>query len=183
MDRHTIDKLISYIGILLAVVLLSASAVLFYGYHFAHSQVTEQLSAQKIYFPDADSSAFKSLPSADQAAIEPYTGKQLSTGEEAKVFANHYIGVHLKNIGGGKTYSELSSDAMKDPSNEMLAAKVTKMFQGETLRGVLLNAYAFDTIAVIARYVAVGALVAGMLLVPLSFLGFRHAEKSKKTKR
>lgn len=54
------------------------------------------------------------------------------------------------------------------------------MFRGETLRGLLLNAYAFDTMTVVAKYAATGALVAGSLLLVLAGLGFKHAAVAAK---
>jgi hypothetical protein len=51
--------------------------------------------------------------------------------------------VHLKVIGGGKTYSELSAESLTRPKNAALAAQVQAVFRGTTLRGLLLNAYAF----------------------------------------
>jgi hypothetical protein len=159
----------------LAVVLLAASVALFWTYGFVHSQVHDQLAAEKIYFPTADATSLTSLPAADQSKVAPYAGQELVTGAQAKVFADNYIAVHLKGIGGGQTYAQLSAASLADPSNQKLAGQVQTVFRGETLRGLLLNAYAFDTMAVVAHYAAAGALVAGLLLVVLALLGFWHA--------
>jgi hypothetical protein len=91
------------------------------------------------------------------------------------LFADHFIAIHIKAIGGGKTYSELSAAALTDPTNQKLEGQVQTVFRGETLRGLLLNAYAFDTMAVVARYAALVAAAAGLLLIVLALLGFRHA--------
>jgi len=182
MNRSTLDRLISTTGVVVAVVLLAASGVLFYAHNFIHSQVYDQLVAQKITFPAADSSSLSALPAADKAAMSKYAGQQLTTGAQAETFADHYIAVHLKEIGGGLTYSELSTASRANPSDKKLVAEVSTVFQGETLRGMLLNAYAFDTMAVVAGYAAFGALVAGVLLLVLAALGFRHAG-AVKTKR
>jgi len=176
MNRSTVDKLISYTGLTLAVVLLAASVALFWTYNFIHSQVHDQMAAEKIYFPTAGTKSITSLPQPDQEKVARYAGQQLTTGAQAEVFADHYIAVHLKEIGGGKTYSELSAASIADPTNAKLAGQVQTLFRGEALRGMLLNAYAFDTMAVVARYAAAGALAAGLLLIVLSLLGFRHAK-------
>lgn len=185
MKRSTIDTIISSMGLLLALVLLIASGVLFFAYNFVHTEVTSQLGAQQITFPAKDSKAFTALPADDQKVIEPYVGQQLTTGAQAKVFADNYIAVHLKNIGGGKTYSQLSALSMADPTNSALTGQVNTVFRGETLRGILLNAYAFDTMALVAQLAAIGALVAGFVLFILSLLGFAHAKKAsaKQSKR
>ncbi len=175
MKRSMLDKLISTAGLVVAVVLLAASAGLYWTYTFVHAQVHDQLAAEKIYFPEAGSKSITSLPAEDQPKVSQYAGQQLLTGAQAEVFADHFIAVHLKAIGGGKTYAELSSAAQAAPTNQKLAGQVQTVFRGETLRGLLLNAYAFDTMAVVARYAAMGALVAGLVLVVLAALGFWHA--------
>jgi hypothetical protein len=176
MNRATLDKLISSTGLLLAALLLAASGALFWTYSFIHSQVHDQMAAEKIYFPDAGSAGLNALPQPDRDKVAQYAGQQLLTGSQAEVFADHYIKVHLKTIGGGKTYSELSAASIADPANAKLAGQVQTLFRGETLRGMLLNAYAFDTMAVVARYAAWGAMIAGVALILLSIFGFRHAK-------
>jgi len=183
MKRSSIDKIISYIGLVSAAVLLAASAVLYGTYLFIHNEVSTQLKPQNITLPAEGSAAFNALPQADQDAVKPFAGQQVTTGQQAKVFADNYIGAHLQKIGGGKSYSELSAESMANPSDAALAGKVNTVFRGETLRGILLNAYAFDTMAVVAKFVAAGALVAGVILVGLSILGFPHAKKAATPKR
>jgi hypothetical protein len=180
MNRSMLDKLISSMGVLVAVVLLAGSCTLFWAHSFIHSQVNSQLAAEKITFPPTGSLGITSLPKADQPKVSAYAGEQLLTGAQAKVFADDYIAVHLKEIGGGKTYSELSTAALADPTNQVLAGRVQTVFRGETLRGLLLNAYAFDTMAVIAGYAAFGALAAGIILLFLAVLGFQHAKHTKR---
>ncbi len=183
MDRSIIDKVISYTGLLLAAVFLVASAALFFTHSFIHGQVTDQLSAQKIFLPAKDNPAFTALSQENLDAIAPFAGQQVTTGQQAEVFANHYIAAHIAGIGGGKTYSELSNESRANPDDKALAGKVDTVFKGETLRGVLLNAYAFDTMAIVAQFAAIGALIAGVLLFILSLLGFKHAKKVKRSRK
>lgn len=176
MNRSALDKLISSTGLVVAAALLAASGGLFYAHHFIHTQVHDQLSAEQINFPGTGSVALTSLPAIDQQAVSKYAGQQLVNGAQAEVFADHYIAVHLKKIGGGKTYSELSTQSMANPTDAVLAGKVNTVFKGEMLRGVLLNAYAFDTMALVAYYAAFGAVAAAAMLLVLAVLGFRHAQ-------
>lgn len=178
MDRSALDKLISWTGIVLAIVLFAASAALFWAHGFIHSQVYTQLATEKISFPAANTTALTSLPAADRAKVSQYAGQQLVTGAQAEVFADHYIALHLREIGGGQTYSQLSAKSLAQPTNAALAAQVQTVFRGETLRGLLLNAYAFDTMATVALYAAIGALVGGLVLLLLAVLGFRHASRT-----
>lgn len=183
MNRSTLDKLVSSTGLVIAIVLLAASGVLFYSYNFIHSQVHDQLKEQKITFPEANSESLSALPEADKKLVSKYAGQQLVNGAQAKVFADNYIAVHLKKSADGKTYAEASAAARENPSDTKLAAQVQTLFRGETLRGLLLNAYAFDTMAVVAKFAASISLAGGGLLFILAALGFRHADTTGPTKK
>ena len=89
--------------------------------------------------------------------MRQYGGQLMTTGAQAQVYADHFIAVHLSEIGGGQTYSQLSAKALAQPKNAALAAQVQTMFRGETLRGLLLNAYAFWTIGQIMFWAAIAA--------------------------
>ncbi len=80
-------------------------------------QVHTQLAAQKIYFPPASSGAIKALPAADAKAMTAYAGQQMTNGAQAQTYADHFIAVHLREIGGGKTYSQLSAASLAQPKN------------------------------------------------------------------
>ncbi len=180
MNRSTLDRLISTTGVVVAIALFAAAGGLLYAHHFIHTQVHTQLSAEEITFPAANSASLDALPSADKTAVSKYTGQQMTTGAQAETFADHYIAVHLKEIGAGKTYSQLSAASLANPSDQKLAGQVDTVFRGETLRGLLLNAYAFDTMATVANYAAYGAMVAAIALLLLAALGFRHASAAAK---
>lgn len=177
MNRSVLDKLLSSAGLIVSVVLFGAAIGLQYTHVFVHSQVRDQLAAQKITFPASGSAGLNALPSNDKTQVGKYAGQQLLTGAQAKVFADNYIAVHLKKVGGGQTYSELSAASIADPKNAQLAGQVQTVFRGETLRGLLLNAYAFDTMAVVAGYAAIGALVGASVMLALALLGFMHGSR------
>lgn len=177
-ERKAIDKVFILLGSAVTVVLVVVGALAWYGYSFATGMVKDQLSAQQIYFPARDSEAFKALSAEDQAQVGRFAGEQLTTGEQAKVYANNYIGDHLKKIGGGKTYAEVSDEAMKDPTNTKLQQQKATLFQGETLRGMLLGSgYAFWTFGMIAQYAAIAAFVGAIVMLVLVLLGVRHLAK------
>ena len=89
--------------------------------------------------------------------------------------------MHLQEIGGGKTYSQLSSEAMALPkgSAEYTAAEaqVQTVFQGTTLRGLLLEAYAFWKMGQIAFWAAMACFAAAAVMLVLTILGFLHLRK------
>ena len=117
------------------------------------------------------------LAAPEFAAVRQYAGQQLTTGDQAKVYADHFIASHLKAMGGGKSYAELSGEALARPDDAELAAKVQLMFRGETSRGLLLNAYAFGKMGDIAGYAAIAAFAGAGLSLVFSLLGFYHASK------
>jgi len=174
MRRRTFDRLVSTEGLVLAPVLAVAGGLLTWAQRYITNEVRNQLAAQRIYFPAADS---PELAAAEFEAVRRYAGQQLTTGDQAKVYADHFIASHLKAMGGGKTYAELSGEALARPDDPELAAAVQLMFRGETSRGLLLNAYAFGRMAEIAGYAATAAFAGAGLSVVLSALGFYHASK------
>lgn len=175
MRRRTFDVLAGVAGLVLAAVLLVAGGLLLWGHNFVDNQVTTQLTAQKIVFPAKTNAEFKALPPADAAAMGQYAGQTMTTGAQAKVYADNFIAFHLSKMGG--TYSQLSAASLAQPSNAKLAALVDVVFKGTTLRGLLLNAYAFWQIGVIALWGAIVSFIGGGLLLILSALGFIHSRR------
>jgi hypothetical protein len=178
MRRKTFDALVSAAGLLLAAVLIVAGVLLTWGHSYATNQVTSQLAAQKIVFPTTSNPEFKALPKADQAAMGQYAGQQMTTGAQAQVYADNFIAYHLSLIGGGKTYSQLSTLSRANPTNTTLAGEVQTVFQGTTLRSMLLEAYGFGTFAQIALIAAIASWIAAGLMVLLSIFGLVHLQRT-----
>ncbi|SOD72224.1 hypothetical protein SAMN05892883_1642 [Jatrophihabitans sp. GAS493] len=180
MQRKALDKIVSWIGLALTAVLIVAGCLLTWAHFFVADQVRTQLSQQQIYFPAAGSPA---IADPEFAAMKQYAGRQLTTGAQAQVYADHFIANHLKAIGGGKTYSQLSAEAQANPTDAKLAATVDTMFRGETLRGLLLNAYAFATMGVIAGIAAIAAFLAAAVMLILGVLGLVHSRRTPPTEK
>lgn len=89
MKRRTIDRVVGLIGLGLSAFLFVTAALLNWGFNFANQSVTEQLSAQRISFPAEDSDSLRNLPDGDRAVIAQFAGMQLTTGEQAKAYADH----------------------------------------------------------------------------------------------
>jgi len=175
MRRRTFDALAATAGLVIAGLLLVAGGLLTWGHNFVTSEVHTQLAAQKIVFPPADSPA---VAGAQFAPMRQYGGQLMTTGAQAQVYADHFIAVHLSEIGGGQTYAQLSARALAQPKNAALAAQVQTMFRGETLRGLLLNAYAFWTIGQIMLWAAIAAFTGAGLLLLLALFGFIHLRRT-----
>jgi len=178
MRRKTFDALAVIGGLVLALVLAVGGGLLLWGHSVVSDQVHTQLAAQKIVFPAANSPEIKALPATDATAMKTYAGQLMTTGAQAKTYANHFIAVHLVKIGGGKTYSQLSAASLAQPNNAALAGQVQTVFRGETLRGLLLNAYGWwqiGQIMLISAWVAFGAAAA---LLILSVLGWAHLRRT-----
>jgi hypothetical protein len=181
MRRRTFDALMVVAGLALAAVLLVAGALLTWGHVFTTNQVHSQLAAQKIVFPAANSPEIKALPKADAAAMKVYAGQLMTTGAQAQTYADHFIKVHLGEIGQGKTYSQLSAKAMTEPKNAALAAQVETVFKGTTLRGMLLNAYGFWQMGQIALIGAIVSFAGAALILILSLFGVWHLRRVPET--
>ena len=173
MKRRTFDVLTTWVGAGLTVMLLVAGALLWVGFSFATNNVHDQLAAQKIFFPAAGSKAL--APEDIGPYLNKYAGQQMVNGAQAEAYADHFIAVHVKAIAGGKTYAEVSAAAQVDPKNAALQTQANTLFKGETLRSMLLDAYAFWKVGQLAKLGSIAAFVLAGLMFVLTILGFRHA--------
>ena len=109
MRRKTSDVLAGIGGLVLAVVLRRGRRAAAVG-----TQLRQQPGRTASYRPE------DRLPGPGQrrvqgpagrrpAAMGAYAGQLMTTGAQAKTYADHFIAVHLREIGGGKTYSQLSA--------------------------------------------------------------------------
>ena len=177
--RKSFDKLISWTGLIMAGVLLVAGGLLTWAATFVNNNVTEQLQAQKITMPAA--AALTTQDMKDNLA--QYSGQQMTTGDQAKAYADHFILAHMNEASGGKAYSEVSGAYLKlasDPNaDQAQGAKLGEvrqtLFMGSTLRGLLLYGYAFATMGKIAGIGAVAAFVGAVILIVLGVAGLNHA--------
>jgi hypothetical protein len=171
MKRRTFDLLASVGALVVAIALIAAAMVFRANADFAQDNVTSQLTAQKVNFPPADA---LSDEEREQPGVVKYAGQQVTTGDQARVYADEFIALHLEGIAGGKTYSELSSESRAKPEDEALKGLVQTAFRGETLRGLLLTSYAFWTLGEKADQTAMIFLIGAGLLILLALGGFVH---------
>lgn len=176
-ERKAIDKVFILLGVMATLVLLVAGSLGWWGYRFATGMVRTELAAQKVYFPPKGSPA---LDPKEYPTLQKYAGQLVDDGPKAKAYANDYIGHHLKKIAGGKTYSEVSALAMKDPTNQALQQQKATLFQGETLRGILLGTgYAYWTFGTMAMYASLAAFAGAAIMAVLVLLGLGHLKRLK----
>jgi hypothetical protein len=176
VTRKTLFNVFSSAGIIIAVVLFVAGGLLVWGHNFIDSQVHDQLAQQKIFFPPKGSDAIKG---PQFAAMRKYAGQQLLTGDQAATYANDFILIHLNEAAGGKTYAQLSTEAMANPNDQKLQGLVATVFKGTTLRGMLLNAYAFSKMGQVAGIASYVMFAGGAVVVVLSGMGFLLGQRAK----
>jgi hypothetical protein len=162
------------------------AGLLNWGASFAQDSVKNQLDNQNISFPAAEA-----MPEATKAQLAKWSEMKVTTGEMARDYSDLYIWEHMKGssiaaIGKAATYSEVSGMYMgltRGGSTD--TAQIAKLgelrqtlFMGNTLRGMLLTAYAFGTLGVIASYGAIAALVGGVVMLLLSIAGLIHIRRT-----
>ncbi len=188
MRRKTFDTLLTFGGVVLTVVLVVAGSLLLWGHNFTQSNVRSQLAQQQVFFPTAAQLAHPNggeITVAMQKTLGPYAGQQVLTGAQAKAYADDFIAVHLSKMPYHGVYSQVSAAAKAAPKGSpqatQLSALESTVFQGTTLRGLLLEAYAFGTFATIALVAAICSFaLAGVMLILTAF-GFRHLHKVSPT--
>jgi len=136
------------------MIVVGALAVV--GGHYDKQVVRDQLAPQKIFFPKP----------ATNPGLAAYAGQQVLTGKQAKLYAQDQIGVDLTKVAGGKTYSQISAEWIAGGmKNATLASERTTLFTGETLNGLLLNAWGWSEVGMIAT-------LAGWILILLGAVLF-----------
>jgi hypothetical protein len=163
-----------------AVILLAAGGLMLWGSTYVHNTVQNQLAAQQIYFPPqaafAHPKAGTEITPSMIPSVSQYAGQQLLTGQQAEAYADHFIAVHITNMTGGKTYSQLSTQSLAQPANVKLAATVNTVFKGEALRSMLLNAYGWWKVSQILFIASIASFALGGLALLASLFGLtlRH---------
>ena len=181
MSRKVFDILTSAGGAVVVVVLVVAGGLLVWGHSFVNSSVHSQLAQQQIFFPPK--AAFEhpngtEITKSMTPTVSQYAGQQLLTGAQAKVYANDFISVHLSEMPDHGIYSKLSAAALAAPNNAKLAAVKDASFTGTTLRGLLLEAYAFSKIGAVMMWGAIASFVLAAIMAMLVGLGFWHAART-----
>ena len=175
MRRKTFDILLTSGGLVVVIVLAVAGSLLLWGHNFANSNVRAQLAQQQITFPAAGSKALASPQIGPY--LNQYAGQQVLSGPQAKAYADHFIAVHLSEMPYKGVYAKVSAAAMADPNNAALKAQVQTVFQGTTLRGLLLEAYAFWQMGQIALIGAIVSFIMAAVLLVMTGFGFWHLRR------
>jgi hypothetical protein len=180
MRRRTFDVILASGGLVVAIVLLVAGGLLMWGHDFANSNVHQQLAQQQITFPSSTALAHpdgKEITPAMSQTLGRYAGQALTTGPQAKAYADDFIAVHLSQMPYNGVYSKVSAASMAQPNNTALATEVQTVFRGTTLRGLLLEAYAFWEMGQIALIASICSFVLAGVMLVLSGLGFWHLRR------
>jgi hypothetical protein len=170
-------------GFALAAILFAAGGLLLWGSAYVHNEVHNQLASQQIFFPPkaafAHAKAGTEITPSMIPSVSQYAGQQMVTGQQAESYADNFIAVHITNMTGGKTYSQLSAAAIAQPNNAKLAGEVATVFKGESLRSMLLNAYGWWKVSQITYIASLVAFALGGLTLLVSLFGLtigRHPE-------
>ncbi|MDY7104969.1 MAG: hypothetical protein S0880_27600 [Actinomycetota bacterium] len=193
--RRTIDLVLVALGAVVTVVMVVAGGLLTWGANFADDYVADELGSQQIFFPEAES-----LEAEGRTDLVQYAGEQVTTGEHAEAYAS-YIDGHLQGIADGMTYAELGgpqraaagavTEAVESGASDeevaelqatadQLSGQRDSLFRGETLRGLLLSAYAWSTVGQIAGIAAIVAFVGAAVMAVLTVAGVFHYRKAAK---
>ena len=185
-------------GVAVAILLVALGFVFKTNADFADGYVHDQLADQLINFTPVEnlSDEEKAVP-----CLVEYAGTTLDSGKKAECYANEYIGLHLKNIGGGETYATIGAIQSKaktaladataaNASNVVeLKADLDKitgqretMFKGETLRGLLLTSYGFSIFGEKAALAGMLSFLGALVMLLASIAGFIHAFSTPKDK-
>ena len=190
LSRRRIDQLLVGFGIVATLVLAIAGGLLTWGATFSDDHVHRELASQNVFFPSEEE-----LRAEGREDLVRHAGDQVTTGDLAKAYAS-YIEGHLEGIADGKTYSQIddrgAAQAVHDAEDagaseeeiaelqataDQLRGQRDTLFKGETLRGLLLSAYAWATIGRIAAIAAYVVFAAAALMLLLTVAGALHLRR------
>jgi hypothetical protein len=193
LKRRTIDSVLIGFGVVAMVAFAVAGAMLTWGHNFSSDYVGKELSSQNISFPSAEA-----LTEGGRADLVQFADQKLDTGKEAEAYAS-YINGHLQDVADGATYADLGAPesaakadvkaAVESGASEAKVAELqatadgitgqrNTLFKGETLRGLLLSAYAWSTVGTIAGIAAIAAFAAAAVMAVLVALGIIHHRRT-----
>ena len=196
LKRRTIDSVLIGLGAVVTVVLLVAGGLLTWGANFSNDYVNDELSSQNIAFPPA-----AALEEEGRTDLLPFAGHTVNTGPEAEAYAS-FIDGHLQGIADGATFADLGAvereaeaaveAATADGASaaeiaalqgeaDAVTGQRNSLFKGETLRGLLLSAFAWSTVGRIAGIAAIVAFAAAGVMLVLVGFGLRHHHKVVQT--
>ena len=182
MSRKVFDILASTGGAAVVVVLVIAGGLLTWGHSYVSSNVHDQLAQQQIYFPPkaafAHPKAGGEITPSMIPIVSQYAGQQLLTGEQAKVWSDNFMAVHLSEMPYHGLYSKISAQAMAHPNDAKLAELKQTAFMGTTLRGLLMSAYAFSQIGAVMLWGAIASFLLAAILSVFVGLGVWHARRT-----
>jgi len=148
-------------GAAAAMIVLGIVSII--GGSYDHSVVRDQLGPQKIFFEKP----------AQYKDLAQYAGQQVLTGTQAKAYAEDQIGPDLNEVAKGQTYAQVSEEWIKGGmKSATLAAERTTLFTGETLKGLLLNAWGWAQIGSIAILAGILLIIVGAILFLLPMLNW-----------
>jgi hypothetical protein len=192
VKRRTIDTVLVWSGVVVTAVLALAGALLMWGSNFAEDYVYDELSSQQIFFPTEEA-----LVEDGREDLVQYAEEQVTTGDEAEAYAS-YIDGHLEDIAGGQTYAQLGgperaaraavTEATEAGASEAEIASLqaeadeitnqrNTLFKGETLRGLLLSAFAWSTVGEVAGIAAWVAFIGAGVMLVMVVLGLVHLRR------
>ena len=202
----TARKVLEYGGIVAGVVLIAFGIGAVAMSVNAHSTVSDQLKAEKIVGSD-DMSPAAITTAMQEAGIKgveapscDVAGKQITTGSEARCFAQ-YMRIHALEASGGLVYAEMgrflakadpssakgTSDpaaAVKDDNGQPVANAARNTWVTETALTTALNmSYMAQQLSIFGLVVGIALLLSGVGFVILAFvvLGAKAAGKESTT--
>ena len=192
LTRRGIDKVLIALGGVGAVFLLVAGGLLMWGSNFASDYVGKELRSQNISFPTADASTTEG-----RTDLVGFAGQHVTTGAEAASLrqlhqrappsrrrrpdlrrpghpaARRHRGGHRGQ--GCRSAASRHRRAASQGHGDLRPAR--HLLKGETLRGLLLSAYAWSTVGRIAGIAAWVAFAAGAVMIVLVVLGIVHERR------
>ena len=197
LKRRTIDSILIGFGVVATVAFVVAGGLLTWGHNFSSDYVSNELSSQNITFPSAadlnEEGRTDLVKFADQQPRHRRRSRGLRqlhqrpprraspTAQPTPTSAHPRAQPRPTSsaaVDAGQPQAAV--DALQAKADDITGQRNT-LFKGETLRGLLLSAYAWSTVGMIAGIAAIGAFIAAGMMAILVGLGLVHHRRTPKT--
>ena len=172
------SPLLAKVTSLTAIASMAAAGILVVGILPSWEGATPETSYTISSCRRRSSSRPQTAPSCCRASSS--TPDSSSTGAQAKAYANNFINVHLSKVAGGQTYAQVSTAAIAAPTNAKLAEEKATLFQGETLRSILLTAWGWSLVGIIVTLAGIILIALGAVLLVLPLANWQVNLRAKR---
>ena len=145
-----------------SVALIVAAGVFFLGSFQIGNLVSVELASQQVFFPPSGNAVYRD-PVVGKV-LRPVAGEQVTSAALAKLYGQEYLGYLMEHVANGKPYAAVAAEVSQNPGNARYELEANTLFRYLTLQSLLLEAYAFASVALMFEIGSVLLFITGVIV-------------------